>query len=415
MVDMSRIKALILKQLLSRLSKDEEKELQIWIDESSENREFMETRMTRDAFFKREHVLQSINTTRLDRLMKKKFGNIPGVLDWVPEPIQISKILKYAPAAVILMAFAFIWWFSRSPHTSQTLLPSEKPQQTIQATLCWQAVYKSGQVAQPTAPTDSITLDEMQEGMAYRTGQAQIVRMGNEVFIRPLLSVKVNEASPMSYTLTHTGLGELQLFFNDSIRVQLYSNTSLTFNMDPAGKISKERIMRCQGEALFDVNHNPQRPFLVKTKKQEVQALGTIFRVLDLHNEDTSAVFCYQGKVSVNNGGLTKTILVNSQRVTVDAAHHIHVSTGDFLNAKWSSPELLFDFSKKNLDSAMQEIAHWYGMPHIQFQPGLDRKTPGIVLAGHASRYLTLPQLLSVLERADLHFSIQGQTIIVKK
>ena len=90
---------------------------------------------------------------------------------------------------------------------------------------------------------------------------------------------------------------------------------------------------------------------------------------------------------------------------------------GDFPQALWSSPELVFDFTHLDLDSAMNEIANWYGFTKIVFQHGVKRNIPGMVYAGLLSRYLTLNQLLSIIERSDLHFSIreQEQTILVSE
>jgi transmembrane sensor len=174
-----------------------------------------------------------------------------------------------------------------------------------------------------------------------------------------------------------------------------------------------ERRVTCYGRVLFNVSHNFEHPFVVKTPKQEITVLGTLFEVQDYTREDTGAVYCFSGKVSVKDSGRAPQILKARQRITVRPTRPSIVSTGDFPQAQWSSPELFFDFSDLSLDSAMDQIAQWYAMSKVEFQPGMNRKKRGTVYIGKISRYLSLEQLLSIIERNDLHFTIQDRTILV--
>ena len=89
-----------------------------------------------------------------------------------------------------------------------------------------------------------------------------------------------------------------------------------------------ERQITCNGEALFDIDPKYAIPTVIKTLKQEVTVLGTLFKCRDFKTEDTGAVFCYNGRVSVRGSNKTKKILDSAQRATV------HPGRGIGRNAK---------------------------------------------------------------------------------
>jgi transmembrane sensor len=393
MADDTRIEELALKRLLGEISPEEETELAALAQISEENRQFI-ARMQPEAFHQRRRNQNQINYDKLDRSLKKKIGDLPGILDWVPIPHK-APTLPLNIAASFLLILAAAWWFAHKSSTSE--LASHQP---VAGTLRWHS--------------SSIDLGAMEQGIAYKAGGIQIARMGNQFFIIPeqYMAAAITETLP--YDLTVNGKEDIQVFLPDSTRAQLSPSTSITFHIYPPGTPLKEKQFACDGQALFDIGHNFAIPTVVKTQKQEITVLGTLFKVRDYKKEDTSGVFCYTGKISVLDTNKSITTLLPSQRVTVQPRHELKVSTGDFPKAQWSSPELLFNFSDLDLDSAMTEIAHWYGITKVNYQDGIDRKTPGTVFTGNISRYLTLQQLLSILERSDLHFLIQGQEILVR-
>lgn len=71
------------------------------------------------------------------------------------------------------------------------------------------------------------------------------------------------------------------------------------------------REVRLTGEGYFDVAHNPEKPFIVKTGKLNVKALGTAFNVLAYPENDIVQTTLVNGKVvleSVGKKGIVKTI-----------------------------------------------------------------------------------------------------------
>ena len=56
-----------------------------------------------------------------------------------------------------------------------------------------------------------------------------------------------------------------------------------------------------RGEALFNIRHNPQRPFVVRLGKDRIQDLGTVFNVVRDHR--TLKVEVVEGAVRFRRGG----------------------------------------------------------------------------------------------------------------
>ncbi|MBB6523676.1 FecR family protein [Pseudoteredinibacter isoporae] len=92
-----------------------------------------------------------------------------------------------------------------------------------------------------------------------------------------------------------TGKGEqLQLSLSDGSRIQL--NTQSTMQIDMRDNY---RLLELeQGEAYFDIAHDPERPLIVKTQGAYVRVLGTRFNVYS--DQERTQVTVVEGKVDVS-------------------------------------------------------------------------------------------------------------------
>ena len=97
--------------------------------------------------------------------------------------------------------------------------------------------------------------------------------------------------------------------FSDGTRVSLGSTTTFHYAKDFG---EKKRIVYLEGEAFFDVAKQKNKPFIVKTREQDIEALGTKFNVRAREEEDRVVTTLLQGSVrmesprTVNNGYLLK-------------------------------------------------------------------------------------------------------------
>lgn len=78
-------------------------------------------------------------------------------------------------------------------------------------------------------------------------------------------------------TLQNTDSGNILVkTLGDGSTIYLASNASLSY---PKSFTGSKREVALQGEALFDIAKNPEKPFLIETEKVTVRVLGTAFKV----------------------------------------------------------------------------------------------------------------------------------------
>lgn len=86
--------------------------------------------------------------------------------------------------------------------------------------------------------------------------------------------------------------------------VQLADGTEVNLNYGsrikyPRVFTGKKREVELVGEGYFDVTTNPKKPFVVKTAKLNIKALGTEFNVKAYPNDDVIATTLIEGKVVI--------------------------------------------------------------------------------------------------------------------
>ncbi len=95
--------------------------------------------------------------------------------------------------------------------------------------------------------------------------------------------------------------------FEDGSTAYLSENTSIYY---PEHFLGNERRIKVDGDALFDINREPERPFFIETEHVLVKVLGTAFRV-NTNNKNTAfELSVKKGLVEVCDKSWGKTVLV---------------------------------------------------------------------------------------------------------
>jgi ferric-dicitrate binding protein FerR (iron transport regulator) len=106
----------------------------------------------------------------------------------------------------------------------------------------------------------------------------------------------------------------------------------------------KQRSVFLEGEACFEVAKDKDRPFVVKTKTMDIQALGTTFNVRSYDDDEQAFAVLLEGKIKVSASGQEQ-ILTENQRATFNKNTHVlttdNVRSVDF--AQWRNGNLYFD------------------------------------------------------------------------
>lgn len=90
-----------------------------------------------------------------------------------------------------------------------------------------------------------------------------------------------------------------KITLDDSTLVWLHRGSHLKYAETPG---SSKREVFLEGEAFFEVRHDPRRPFVVHRNSVEIRDIGTKFNVKAYADNRQWEVTVWQGEVSVRNG-----------------------------------------------------------------------------------------------------------------
>lgn len=197
----------------------------------------------------------------------------------------------------------------------------------------------------------------------------------------------------------------------ETYRVKLPDGTTAWLNAGSALSYpvafapSGQRRVKLEGEAYFDVAHDRARPFLVETKGQPVEVLGTEFNLTAYANETAVTTTLIEGRVRVAD------VTLQPGEQTIEQNGEIRVQTAADLEAISSWKDGYFKFNE-NLESILTKIARWYDIDvEYQYHPPAH-----LTFSGKISRDKPLSDLLKILAYNDeVQFEIRGRRLMVMK
>jgi transmembrane sensor len=160
-------------------------------------------------------------------------------------------------------------------------------------------------------------------------------------------------AEAPSYVSGRAGAGKtLVVNLSDGTKVTLNSGSELRY---PESFKGSKREVYLNGEAYFEVAHNPEKSFLVHSGKVVTSVLGTSFNVMAYPKMSKMSVTVLTGKVAVKNTINSKLVtLMPKQRASLGAGKDTFAvdSVKDVAEMiAWSKGELIFN------NATLEEIA----------------------------------------------------------
>ncbi|MES2457456.1 MAG: FecR family protein [Bacteroidota bacterium] len=308
--------------------------------------------------------------------------------------VSLWKKLLVASAVVLILGAGLFFYQNETSfikHNDSFLSSSEESmpgQRTATLTL------SSGEVYNLDLKKKSIVIKENK--ILYSDG----------VFISSVRSVE------MSITINTPLSGAYQVTLPDGSKVWLNAASSLVFPATFEG--SPQRKIAMSGEAYFEIIENKNHPFLVQSKGQEVEVLGTHFNIDSYEDEPNIKTTLLQGILRVrvpNSAASNSSIILKPNEQAILGPSGIKVQHVDAENYKnWT--EDLFWFDKEPLESVMRKISRWYDVK-VEYQ--VSDKTKG-KLSGDISKNEDIESLLKILEQSmGYKFKLKGKTIVVSE
>ncbi|OEK07030.1 FecR family protein [Roseivirga misakiensis] len=148
--------------------------------------------------------------------------------------------------------------------------------------------------------------------------------------------------------------GKVEVRLSDGTIVWLNEGAKLDY---PDTFTGGKREVTLEGEAFFDVAHNPDKPFVVSAGSTKTEVLGTSFNI----NKGDGEAFelnLITGKVRFTKGKQQAT-LTPGQKVTVDSKGLVQKSMSDKPNLmSWRTNKLVFDNTP--MEEVVSDISEHY-------------------------------------------------------
>ena len=198
-----------------------------------------------------------------------------------------------------------------------------------------------------------------------------------------LIAVAVSSVFFLSYNKTDGGLYSKYIGGDgleadvvelpDGTQVSLGSKTTFHYDKD-FGK--DKRIVYLEGEAYFEVAKQKDKPFIVKTAEQDIEALGTKFNVTAYPSDSLLTTTLLEGSVRLTTENKSQHVILKSNQQLV-YNRNSHISNIFDVEAKqytsWTTG--YYYFPEQSLKAILYRLSHVYGVQFTVNSERLNRRT----------------------------------------
>lgn len=252
----------------------------------------------------------------------------------------------------------------------------------------------------------AIRLDNAQNGLLTRQGNANITKMANGQLAYNLLNEKPTDI--LFNILTTPRGGQYQLTLPDGSRVWLNAASSIRF---PSSFTGKERKVQITGEVYFEVAKDAARPFRVdvetgKGGPAEIEVLGTDFNVNAYSEEPAIKTTLLEGSVRIKKENAARLLSPGQQASLTTTGIRLEENVDLSKVVAWKNG--FFWFDNTDLHTLMRQVSRWYNVD-VQFEGQIPEEN----FSGKISRSEPLSRFMKVLEVNDVHIKMEGRKITI--
>lgn len=173
-------------------------------------------------------------------------------------------------------------------------------------------------------------------------------RPGTEYTVSDFLTMSVERGASEKLTLP------------DGSVVDIDAGSSISW---PETFYGDTREVRLEGEAYFRINHNPDKPFIVRSGPASVTVLGTQFNVRSWPAEQGIVVAVAEGSVSLQSEGKRSSVILKKGEagiVTRDGSVTRITGVDISLHIGWMERKKTFNDSE--LRDILYQVSRWYNV-----------------------------------------------------
>lgn len=163
--------------------------------------------------------------------------------------------------------------------------------------------------------------------------------------------------TPVLYQTLYVPAGQrAELILPDSTRVWLNAHSKLVY---PVTFQKNNRQVELDGEAFFDVRHDENSPFLVKTKRIDVKVLGTEFNVIAYSEVSDFKISLLRGGVELEATDASDTYrMKQGEQIRFEEGKYVSSKIADMDYFKWK--EGLLCFSNQPIGEILDKLSLYY-------------------------------------------------------
>jgi len=432
----NRIKELILKYLREEISDTQRLELDIWLAESPDNQllfeEVSDPVRVAEALAKMDALHEDEVWDRINGHGEARWSRVKEQPNSAPR--RIGRYWRVAVAIVLLLgAGGYLWqqrWHSKAVPLAQAPAVRDLPPGSNKA------VLTLGNGTQ-------VLLDSAHDGTLAEQGNTTVVKTDSG---RLAYNITKEKPTAVLYnTLATPRGGQYQLMLPDGTKAWLNAASSIRY---PTDFIGPERRVEVSGEVYFEVSKNAFQPFKVSVDDQmEVGVLGTSFNINAYEDEEGIKTTLLEGSVNVRAVSVPGSnsivgVKTNRDKLSVllkpgQQAQVVGLKTnngsgntnnGSSTTNNGSKEQIkvlsdvdvagvvawkngLFAFSNADLPTVMRQLARWYNVD-VSYEGSIPKDE--FEFSGEIGKRLTLDQVLKVLTKTRVHYTIDGNKLTIR-
>lgn len=303
---------------------------------------------------------------------------------------------RYAAAIVICLGIGgYIWTTSRSADNLVATNDNKSLQTDIGP--------GSEKAILTLSDGSKIVLDNAANGqLAIQQGSKVIKKDGQIVYD----AGNILAADAVYNTMSTPRGGQYKLTLPDGTKVWLNAATSITYPI----AFGKERKVKINGEAYFEVTQNKEKPFIVDIDgRSSVEVLGTSFNVNSYADESSIKTTLVEGSVKVVNGNQSAILKPGQQaNQSVQTLGSIQIINNANIDQALAWKNGLFSFNDADLRSVMRQLERWYDI-NVRYEGTVSDLT----LKGEMYRNVNLSDVLEFLQTMGIKTRMEGKKLIV--
>jgi len=293
-------------------------------------------------------VIRSLEVAKFQQPDKRKNELWQQIVSKQKKHIQFT-FVKYAAAIMLLIGTGSTFYFFNTKSPKSELAIKKNNSTSVLANNANNAILV-------LSNGESVSIQTKESTVKYSADGSKI---------------KVNDSKGVGQDVNTGGVNKLIVPFgkrstitlSDGTKVWLNSGSTLIF---PPAFQGKSREVQLLGEAFFDVTHNKEKPFYVKTDAFKMKVYGTRFDIQAYKQDNTSSVILVEGKVSMTSNDDEKAnevFLTPNQRATViDGSHNIEIDNVENVEAYTSWTVGYLTFQNEDITHLLKKVSRYYNV-----------------------------------------------------